>query len=185
MVKVVDSALPCALPAVRRRPFLVSRHCRRIDPIVSPTAPTPAPTLAMRARCPSRLRVHRSGGGRQRRTPGAGGACAGSSLRERLGTSPAGLSRRPFLNRTSRRPPPRSCAHAARRRAPAVPTITLAAMADDELAALRRITQRRQRAEGEWRKEIRRLFEAGHSIEEIAAAAGVRYDVVLAMVRPS
>jgi hypothetical protein len=55
-------------------------------------------------------------------------------------------------------------------------------MADDELAALRRIPQRRQRAEGEWRKEIRRLFEAGHSIEEIAAAAGVRYDVVLAIV---
>jgi hypothetical protein len=75
----------------------------------------------------------------------------------------------------ARRPPPR----------PAVPTITLAAMADDELEALRRITQRRQRAESEWRKEIRRLFEAGHSIEEIAAAAGVRYDVVLAMVRPS
>ena len=35
-----------------------------------------------------------------------------------------------------------------------------------------------------WRKEIRRLFEAGHSIEEIAAVAGVRYDVVLAIVRP-
>jgi hypothetical protein len=35
------------------------------------------------------------------------------------------------------------------------------------------------------RKEIRRLFEAGHGIEEIAAVAGVRYDVVLAIVRPS
>jgi hypothetical protein len=58
-------------------------------------------------------------------------------------------------------------------------------MADDELEALRRITKRRQRAEGDWRTEIRRLFEAGHSIEEIAAAAGVRYDVVLAIVRPS
>jgi hypothetical protein len=57
-------------------------------------------------------------------------------------------------------------------------------MVDDELEALRRITQRRQRAEREWRKEIRRLFGAGHSIDEIAAAAGVGYDVVLAIVRP-
>ena len=57
-------------------------------------------------------------------------------------------------------------------------------MADDELEALRQITRGRQRVEGEWRKEIRRLFEAGHSIEEIAAAAGARYDVVLAIVRP-
>ena len=32
-----------------------------------------------------------------------------------------------------------------------------AAMADDELEALRRITKRRQRAEGEWRTKIRRL----------------------------
>jgi hypothetical protein len=56
-------------------------------------------------------------------------------------------------------------------------------MADDELAALRRIAQRRRRAEGEWREEMRRLFDAGHSIEEIAAAAGVRYEVVLAIVR--
>ena len=55
-------------------------------------------------------------------------------------------------------------------------------MADDELEALRRITKRRQRAEDEWRNEIRRLFEAGRSIEEIAAAAGVRYDFVLAIV---
>jgi hypothetical protein len=47
-------------------------------------------------------------------------------------------------------------------------------MADDELAALRRITRRRQRAEAEWRKEICRLFEAGHGIEEIAAARFVR-----------
>jgi hypothetical protein len=31
---------------------------------------------------------------------------------------------------------------------------------------------------------IRRLFEAGHSIEEIAAAACVRYEVILAIVRP-
>jgi hypothetical protein len=54
-------------------------------------------------------------------------------------------------------------------------------MTDDELAELRRITQRRQRAEGEWRKEIRRLFESARTIEEIAAAAGVRYDVVLAI----
>jgi hypothetical protein len=58
-------------------------------------------------------------------------------------------------------------------------------MADDEAEALRRITQRRQRAEAEWRQEILRLFDAGHSIEQIAAAAGVRYEVVLAMVRPS
>jgi hypothetical protein len=57
-------------------------------------------------------------------------------------------------------------------------------MADDELAALRRITQRRQRAEREWRTEILRLFEAGRSIQEIAAAADVRYEVVLAIVRP-
>ena len=55
---------------------------------------------------------------------------------------------------------------------------------DDELEALRRIVRRRQRAESEWRMEIRRLFEAGHGIEEIAAAAGVRYDVVLPIVRP-
>ena len=46
-------------------------------------------------------------------------------------------------------------------------------MADDELEPLQRITKRRRRAEDEWRTEIRRLFEAGHSIEEIAAAAGV------------
>jgi hypothetical protein len=58
-------------------------------------------------------------------------------------------------------------------------------MADDELEALRRITKRRQRAEDEWRREIRRLFDAGHSIEEIAAAAGVRYDIILAIVRSS
>jgi hypothetical protein len=58
-------------------------------------------------------------------------------------------------------------------------------MADDELEALRRITRRRQRAESEWRQEIRRLFAAGRSIEEIAAAAGVRYEVVLAIVRPT
>jgi hypothetical protein len=57
-------------------------------------------------------------------------------------------------------------------------------MADDELEALRRITNRRQRAESDWRDEIRRLFEAGYSIEEIATAAGVRYDVILAIVRP-
>ena len=57
-------------------------------------------------------------------------------------------------------------------------------MADDELEALRRITRRRQRAEGEWREEILRLFEAGRGIEEIASVAGVRYDVVLAIVRP-
>lgn len=48
-------------------------------------------------------------------------------------------------------------------------------MTEDELEALRRITKRRQRAESEWRTEIRRLFEVGHGIEEIAAAAGVRY----------
>jgi hypothetical protein len=63
-------------------------------------------------------------------------------------------------------------------------TITSAAMANDELEALRRITKRRQRAEAEWQTEIIRLFEAGRNIEEIAAAAGVRYDVVLAIVRP-
>jgi hypothetical protein len=57
-------------------------------------------------------------------------------------------------------------------------------MVDDDLEALRRITKRRQRAEDEWRKEIRRLFEAGRSIEEIAVAASVRYDVILAIVRP-
>jgi hypothetical protein len=43
--------------------------------------------------------------------------------------------------------------------------------------------RRRKRAEGEWREEMRRLFDAGRSIEEIAAAAGVRYEVVLAIVR--
>jgi hypothetical protein len=73
--------------------------------------------------------------------------------------------------------------HRSRKRlCPALPTITPAAMADE---ALRRITKRRQRAEREWREEIRRLFKVGHSIEEIAAAADVRYDIVLAIVRPS
>ena len=57
-------------------------------------------------------------------------------------------------------------------------------MADDELEKLRRITKRRQRADSEWRTEILRVFEAGHGIEEIAAAARGRYDVVLAIVRP-
>ena len=49
----------------------------------------------------------------------------------------------------------------------------------DELDALRRITQRRARAEREWEQEIRRLFIAGHSIDRIAAAAGVRYEAVI------
>ena len=57
-------------------------------------------------------------------------------------------------------------------------------MTDDELEALRRITQRRQRAEAEWRQEMFRLFNAGRTIQEIAAAAGVRYDDILAIVRP-
>jgi len=34
-------------------------------------------------------------------------------------------------------------------------------------------------------RPIRRLFEAGHGIGEIAAAAAVRYEVVLAILRPS
>ena len=55
----------------------------------------------------------------------------------------------------------------------------------DELDALRRITQRRTRAEREWQEEIRQLFTAGHSIDQIAAAAGVRYEVVVAIVRPT
>ena len=55
----------------------------------------------------------------------------------------------------------------------------------DELDALWRITQRRTRAEREWRDEIRRLFTGGHSIDQIAAAAGVRYEVVVAIVRPT
>jgi hypothetical protein len=62
-------------------------------------------------------------------------------------------------------------------------TITPAAMADD-FEALRRITKRRQRAEREWRDEIRRLFAAGFSIEEISTAAGVRYEDVVQIVRP-
>ena len=53
----------------------------------------------------------------------------------------------------------------------------------DELDALRRITQRRTQVEREWRDEIRRLFTAGHSIDQIAAAAGVRYEVVVEIVR--
>lgn len=57
-------------------------------------------------------------------------------------------------------------------------------MVDDELEAMRRITKRRQRAEAEWRQEILRLFDAGHSIDQIAAAAGVRYEDILAIVRP-
>ena len=56
------------------------------------------------------------------------------------------------------------------------PTIPRCGMAD-ELDALRRITQRRTRAEREWLDEIRQRFTAGHSIDQIAAAAGVRYEV--------
>jgi hypothetical protein len=55
----------------------------------------------------------------------------------------------------------------------------------DELDALRRLTQRRQRAEREWVEEIRRLFAAGCSIEEISAAAQVRYEVIVEIVRPT
>ena len=55
----------------------------------------------------------------------------------------------------------------------------------DELDALRRITQRRTRAEREWQQEIRQLFTAGHSIDQIAAAAGVRYEVVVEILRPT
>jgi hypothetical protein len=54
----------------------------------------------------------------------------------------------------------------------------------DGLAALRRITQRRVKAEREWRAEILRLFAVGHSIQVIAAAAGVRYEVIVEIVRP-
>ena len=61
-------------------------------------------------------------------------------------------------------------------------TITPAAMADD-FEARRRFTKRRQRAEREWRDEIRRLFAAGFSIEEISTAAGVRYEDVVQIVR--
>jgi hypothetical protein len=59
-------------------------------------------------------------------------------------------------------------------------------MADaaNELDALRRLTERRQRAEREWVEEIRRLFAAGRSIEEISAAAQVRYEVIVGLVRP-
>jgi hypothetical protein len=52
----------------------------------------------------------------------------------------------------------------------------------DELDALRRITRRRKRAEREWLDEIRRLFTAGHRIEQISAAAGARYEVVVEIV---
>jgi hypothetical protein len=55
----------------------------------------------------------------------------------------------------------------------------------DELDALRRLTQRRQRAEREWIEEIRRLFAAGRSIQEISAAAQVRYEVIVEIVRPT
>jgi hypothetical protein len=51
----------------------------------------------------------------------------------------------------------------------------------DELEALRRITGRRAQAERDWRDEILRLFAAGHSIQVISAAAGVRYEEI---VRP-
>ena len=54
----------------------------------------------------------------------------------------------------------------------------------DELDGLRRITDRRQRAEREWMEEVRRLFAEGHSLVEIAKAAGVRYEVVVEIVRP-
>jgi hypothetical protein len=54
----------------------------------------------------------------------------------------------------------------------------------DELDRLHELTQRRQQAEREWIDEIRRLFAAKHSIEEISAAAQVRYEVVVEIVRP-
>jgi hypothetical protein len=54
----------------------------------------------------------------------------------------------------------------------------------DELEALRRITRRRVKAEHDWRDEILRLFAAGFSIEVIAAAAGVRFEVIVGIVRP-
>jgi hypothetical protein len=69
------------------------------------------------------------------------------------------------------------------RRSPAEP-LTADTASVDELAALRRITQRRVKAEREWRAEILRLFAAGHSIQVIAAAAGVRYEVIVEIVRP-
>jgi hypothetical protein len=46
------------------------------------------------------------------------------------------------------------------------------------------MTERRQRAEREWMEEIRRLFAAGDGLAEIAKAAGVRYEVVVEIVRP-
>lgn len=55
-------------------------------------------------------------------------------------------------------------------------------MADD-LAALRRITKRRSRADTEWRDEICRQFAEGRSLREIAAAAGVSHVAVLKIVR--
>jgi hypothetical protein len=60
-------------------------------------------------------------------------------------------------------------------------------MADaaDEPVALRRLTDGRQRAKREWVEEIRRLFAAGQSIEGIAAAAQVRYEVIVELVRPA
>jgi hypothetical protein len=41
----------------------------------------------------------------------------------------------------------------------------------------RRVTQRRQWAEADWREEIRRLFHTGRSVEESAATAGVRHEL--------
>jgi predicted transposase YdaD len=54
----------------------------------------------------------------------------------------------------------------------------------DELDGLRRMTERRQQAEREWMEEIRRLFAEGQSLAEIAKAAGIRYEVVVEIVRP-
>ena len=93
--------------ARNRVPSSASRNPRKrgrpIDPIVSLTAATPEPIVS----CASPVRklpcemVHsrRRGDGR-RCTPGAGGPAAGSRLRERLGTPPTGLSRRPLLGRS-------------------------------------------------------------------------------------
>jgi hypothetical protein len=53
----------------------------------------------------------------------------------------------------------------------------------DELDGLRRMTERRQQAEREWMEEIRRLFAEGQSLAEIAKAAGIRYEVVVEIVR--
>lgn len=126
--------------------------------------------------------------GRSRKQPGLGGVrhragCLAACRVWRAEATPG--SARPHLEGTVVRPRCGGC-----RRVPDRPDRLTTALRSplpqmaDDFEALRRITERRQRAEREWRDEIRRLFDAGFSIEQISRAAGVRYEDVVQIVRP-